>query len=210
MSDLPGSELENLLANRDSVGPISKDEAFEMLASIADVANSTDHFGVDNAIARLVETGIFQPVHDDIVHAKARVIVYILVSWICMLYSPLKLGIPPHSLQIDENQFINLQTTRQDIEEAKHPICEVIQQFGSLLPVRSSRDEDSLILVEDTSLHVSLLNAQTLHQIGRIDIKWINNVSSHLLFDKEGKYLLMFSLPSYCHLHRHENSTFAK
>lgn len=116
VSDLSGSEFKNLLGNRHGAGPISKNEEFQMLGSIADVANSRDHFGVDNAITHLVQSGIFQPICDDIVRAKARAVFNIAVSWICMLYSPARLGIPPYSLQIDESQTINLRTTRLEIE----------------------------------------------------------------------------------------------
>jgi len=59
------------------------------------------------------------------------------------------------------------------------------------------------------SLYASLLNAQTLTRIGNIKIKWITNVSSHLLFDVEKKCLMLFGLPSFCQIYEYDNSTFA-
>lgn len=50
------------------------------------------------------------------------------------------------------------------------------------------------------SLYVSLLNAETLTQLGEISFQWIDNISSHLVFDAERRKLLVFRLPSFCNV----------
>jgi len=184
-----------------------------MLSGICETANSSGHLSVDLAIDHLISTNVFVPLKDDPVFSpKARHIVYLAISWICMIYS-LPEGETAESLQLDEQQFVDLNTTRQEISEARNPICEVLQQFGTLLPVKSpgpvigSQTSDTSF--EKNTLYVSLLNARTLCDIGHVEIKWVDNVSSHLRFDKERRYLLLFSLPSLCHLNRHENTTFS-
>ena len=129
-----------------------------------------------------------------------------MISWICMLYSTTPLA-PPYRLQMDDSQCSQLNTVYRDSEAAEHSICELIQQFGPLLPVKSPPQEQGTG-DESGALYVSFLNASTLHSVGNLNIKWINKVSAHLAFDREKRLLLVFGLPSFCHIHRHDGTTF--
>ncbi|KUJ17162.1 uncharacterized protein LY89DRAFT_734148 [Mollisia scopiformis] len=119
---------------------------------------------------------------------------------------------PPYeNLTVDKTECLCIEDT-QPISNANHPVCEVIQSFGPLLPV--CRDTvipntpDSVFSAE--SIYVSLLNASTITQIGGIEIEWVSNVSSHLGFDPEIPKLMLFAHPSFCKINEDQSSTFAK
>jgi hypothetical protein len=209
---LPAIELRDLLANPRSSDFVSLDEVFDVLTGIAQCANVADHYGIDLAIRTLTTTGTFVSFIDQpTLLAKARNMVFVLTAWITMLYSPTTLE-RPYRLSIDETQSSRLNTQIQDVEEAKHSICEVIQHFGPLLPIKLIEEESDLLAAVEASkaVYVSNLNAKTLWQIGGIAIRWVNNISCHLAYDTQGKCLMVFGLPSYCHIFRSDNTTFAK
>lgn len=129
-----------------------------------------------------------------------------------MLYSPAPLDPSQYCLAIDPEQTNDLHMPKQTLETASQPICEIVQRFGPLLPVR---EESGLIdspetAALDSTLHVTYLNASTLTRIGLIEIKWVDNLSSHLSFDIEGPYLMMFRIPSYCHVNQFDGTSFAR
>ncbi|KAJ5701173.1 hypothetical protein N7488_008721 [Penicillium malachiteum] len=90
---------------------------------------------------------------------------------------------------------------------AETPLCELLQEFGPLLPVKNdpiiSTTAASVFFAD--SLYVSLLNAATLSSLGGIQIEWIENISSHLHFDLEAKKLFIFRLPSFCYVNHHQS-----
>lgn len=96
---------------------------------------------------------------------------------------------------------------------ANLPICEVIQEFGPLLPMKrdSSIDVPGSVdpVFSKESVYVSLLNAKTLNQIGGIEIVWVDHLSSHLVFDPETMKVFLFRLPSFCDINRFQRSALA-
>lgn len=47
-------------------------------------------------------------------------------------------------------------------------------------------------------LHVSSLNYNSLSTIGRVRLKWVDNLTSHLAFDRTKRELSVYQYPSFC------------
>ena len=189
---------------------VSMDEVFTLLARLAYCARTESHFSIDKIIglASNDECNMLVPevLQDGLVRDKARIVVFSCMAWIIMLYSPRPLKPDAHGL------FELCIVKSQPVSGAERPICEMIQNFGPLLPLIR---EEAIPNLHDAafsaeSLYVSLPNARTLCQIGGITIEWVDNVSSHLEFDSETARLMIFRLPSFCDVSRYENTAFSK
>ena len=111
---------------------------------------------------------------------EIRVIFFSFIAWISMLY-PARCLATHGRLAIDTTQCMCMLDSQAG-SNANLPICEVIQEFGPLLPRRRDSSNEAFNSVDPVfskeSLYVSLLNAKTLNQIGGIEIVWIDHLSS--------------------------------
>ncbi len=175
--------------------------------------NNKHHVSIDSIARDLVKKNILvSACAEGDLRAKARSILFTSIAWITMLYPPLPVTDSVcNRLEIDGDQAVCL-VTSQPIENCSRPICELMRDFGQLLPTK--REEAAPISTDSVfaanSLYVSLLNADTLYKIGGVEIQWVNNISSHLVFDPELKHLMIFSLPSFCEVNRFENTNLAR
>ncbi len=215
--NLPLSTLKGFLSGKTPDEDVNVDDVFRIMAGMADCALADDQFGIDSIVQFLTTNKIFRQIDQAAPEqAKIKSIVFIMFSWLSMLYSSTSLDTNLDHLQIDERQAVDLDTTTQEIEETKNPMWEVMQQFGQLLPVANQpvsqlaphRCSDAAFAAD--ALYVSLLNAATLEDIGHVSIIWVNSVGSHLSFNPETQKLMVFRLPSYTFLNRFENALFSK
>ncbi|KAF2759932.1 hypothetical protein EJ05DRAFT_315466 [Pseudovirgaria hyperparasitica] len=181
-----------------------------MLARLAEHAKANKYCSIDTAVSYLVQRQILADVsRSPDTYARACTLVFVSMSWISMLYSPSPTMPVSTTLSLDEQQFVGLNLAAIGLEQGKKPLCEMLRQFGQLLPIQNQSTNqtnwDPAYRPSDT-LQVSLLNASTLWRIGRIEIQWVSNISSHLSFDIEKRRLLMFQLPSYCVINRFEKT----
>ena len=199
--------------NKDDLVEIDYPEVFVLLTSIARSARKGSQFSIKSALKQAVEDKILHEatLHGPL-HRRALSILFSCVAWVSMLYPPVSPTLPPYeNLAIEKTDCLCIEDT-QPISNENLPVCEVIQGFGPLLPVRRDtvipNTSDSIFSAE--SLYVSLLNASTLTHIGGIEIEWVSNVSSHLGFDPEIPKLMLFAHPSFCRINEDQSSTFAK
>ncbi|KAH8768684.1 hypothetical protein F5882DRAFT_302154 [Hyaloscypha sp. PMI_1271] len=119
-----------------------------------------------------------------------------------MLYLPVwpPLGLLPqqNQLQIDSENAPCVRNLSQSIEKSARPIQTIRLGFGEIIPAR----EDN-----NTTLYVSNMNAATLLNVGKIHIKWVHAIGSHLDFDESNRLLMVFFLPSFCKLNSHSDET---
>ncbi|THV52154.1 hypothetical protein BGAL_0087g00140 [Botrytis galanthina] len=198
---------------RSPSGDIGSNEIFVFLKSIAESAQVGRGFNIDSALRHMVKESIL--CNDALelpLRNQALAIIFSCVGWICMLYPPL-LSTPPQFefINIDKSQCLCVSDS-QPISTANRLLCEVIQDFGPLLPVRREsivpNASDSVFSAE--SLYVSLLNASTLTQLGGIEVEWVTHISSHLEFDPETPKLFVFAYPSFCKVSENQSSPFGQ
>lgn len=215
---VPASEFRPVLsahAEKDTTAAITTDEVFTLLTELARCARTASHFSIDQAI-RSVNNGsctilVSEALQDGVLYDRTRNLVFSCLAWIGMLYSPLPFNADAHGLlAIDSSQCMCIVNTQPTLE-SERTFCEMIQNFGPLLPLNK---EEAVPNMHDAtfsaeSLYVSLLNAKTLSQIGGISIEWVDNVSSHMEFDPESARLMLFRLPSFCDVNRYENTAFS-
>lgn len=216
----PINETRTLLGRGHSidVSTMPMDEAlmrqcFSLLSYLAEFILMEHHISIDKAIQLLCEPNrnILQAnAKKQPMLNRARSFVFYCTSLITMLYSA-KYSTEVDHLRLDHTQCLSIvDTLASDL--AERPLCEFLQDFGPLLP---AKDDHVIVNTPDPvfasdSLYVSLLNAETLTQLGDIEIEWIDNISSHLEFDPERRRLLLFRLPSFCEIHHYEETILSK
>ena len=127
---------------------------------------------------------------------------FCLTGFVTMLYLPVwpPLGLLPqqNQLRIDSENAPCVRNLSQSIEKSARPIQTIRLGFGEIIPAR----EDN-----NTTLYVSNMNAATLLNVGKIHIKWVHAIGSHLDFDESNRLLMVFFLPSFCKLNSHSDET---
>lgn len=215
----PTAELRDLLAKGQRIGDGLSSanaltaECLSLLTGLAKMTAVEPQLSIDKAV-RLLSDSRRQHLRPEAAQEplrnRARSLVFCCISWITMLYST--------SFQPD---FDNLHLNHaqcpsivhiQPSDNADSPLCELLQEFGPLLPVKDVPVLDNVAdpVFSANSLYVSLLNAATLTHLGGIQIEWIDNISSHLQFDPEARRLLIFRLPSFCDVHRYRSVVLSK
>ena len=227
----PDDRFDKILENGFNRGASGMDGALTLMTKVADCTKMGYDFTIDKAIDKCIESGILlKSVGGSAERNKARIVIFNCISWISMLYpsldkpmnnstddSPDVATALLNRLVIDSTQCGPLIKKSQPPSNAELPICEVIHEFGSLLPVKKVTNSEpqsvtDTILSKD-SLYVSLLNAKNLAQIGGVEFVWIEHVSSHLVFETDTMRpprLFLYRFPSFCHLNRSHSSAFAR
>lgn len=243
----PHNRFDEILKNGFNPGASGVDGALTLMTKIADCTKMGYDFTIDKTIDKCLESGILsESIEASAERDKARIIIYNCISWISMLYPPLEnpldksldrsldrpldkpLDEPPdkspdiatapiNRLAINSTKCGPLIKKSQPLSNAELPICEVIQEFGSLLPVKRNTSSEPQSMTDTVfskdSFYVSLLNAKNLAQIGGVEIVWIEHVSSHLVFDTDTMRpprLFVYRFPSFCYLNRSHSSAFAR
>ena len=87
------------------------------------------------------------------------------------------------------------------MELVRRPITSLFRVFRRTMstsrwwtPIGSTETRSS------TALHVSSLNYASLNVIGKINIIWVDSISSHLDFNPANRQLSIFKFPSFCAL----------
>ncbi|KAI1737182.1 hypothetical protein F4680DRAFT_468382 [Xylaria scruposa] len=83
---------------------------------------------------------------------------------------------------------------------ARRPVHRIFQQFRKTM--KTTRWRHPVCENEEpyAILHVSSLEYSTLMEIGKIQVVWVSNISSHLDFDAVNRKLSIFRFPSFCAL----------
>jgi hypothetical protein len=82
-------------------------------------------------------------------------------------------------------------------QTARRPIAKVFRGLRGVL----DESGHSGATVGDTdigTIHESSVNFSSLYTIGRVRIRWVEDLASHLVFDRQYRTLSVFCLPSFC------------
>ncbi|KAL7919268.1 hypothetical protein ACQKWADRAFT_323135 [Trichoderma austrokoningii] len=80
---------------------------------------------------------------------------------------------------------------------SRRPITKLFGIFRSLLQEAGSDGATSAVRDVDT-IHESSVNFFSLHTVGRVRIKWVEDLTSHLAFDRQSRTLSVFCFPTFC------------
>ena len=101
------------------------------------------------------------------------------------------LGILANGVRTEESSQLPLTQT------ARRPITKVFRVLKASL--ESSRHGSLVAEATDgTTLYESSINFFSLKTIGRVKIKWMEDLSCHLHFDRQYRTLSVFCLPTFC------------
>lgn len=135
-----------------------------------------------------------------------RTLVFAILGWQTMLYTPSFGTSPPKQFAIgDDLDGYRGQTflvLRQDQVCAKRHLSSLLMGFGLLLPPPNtcvSEDPEERQAFESIRVVQSgELNAFLLQSIAHVRIKWIDVLAPHLEFNKATNTLYLFRYPSFC------------
>lgn len=80
---------------------------------------------------------------------------------------------------------------------AKRPITKLFGILRGLIKDSGSTGALNAATNTDT-IHESSVNFFSLHTIGRVRIKWVEDLTSHLDFNRQSRTLSIFCLPTFC------------
>lgn len=181
------------------------EESFQrlLLAStkIMNLFQGSRTMSIDTICERLAQQSVLSESLDVL---RARKLTFALIGCFTLLYKPKWQPSDLESLDVDTQGSGFPQRTSAPTSKADRPIDELIRSLGETLP----RNKSSVSTL-NARFQVSTLNASTLHQLGRIDIVWVDTISSHLYFDDVDGKLFVFRSPSSSKLWDSDQSLFA-
>jgi len=179
----------------------------KIFLEVAHSARSEDGTSIDDIIDHLVSLELIrrpEEVRDTL--QICRTLVFAILGWQTMLYTPSFGTSPPKQLAINDDldgyrgqAFLVL---KQDQVCAKRHLSALLMGFGLLLPPSntcvSDDPEEGQAFNSITSIQSGELNAFLLHSIAHVRIKWIDVLAPHLEFNKATNTLYLFRYPSFC------------
>ncbi|KAH0544773.1 hypothetical protein FGG08_001140 [Glutinoglossum americanum] len=172
----------------------------------ANYARTGECFGIDEIVAHLLNSDVILALDAGGIWENARGLVFALLGWQTMLYSPSFGTCPPQQLAIADvlDGFTGqaFMAYKQDQASAKHSLSDFLLGFGVMLPRENTCIGDK---VEDRQAFESLtiidpgeFNGYLLESIAKIRIKWVDVLAPHLEFDTATNTLFLFRYPSFC------------
>lgn len=78
---------------------------------------------------------------------------------------------------------------------SRRPITKL---FGILRGLVKDAGSVSTLSADVDTIHESSVNFFSLHTVGRVRIKWVEDLTSHLAFDQQSRTLSVFCFPTFC------------
>lgn len=163
---------------------------------------------IQRTITRITERRVLG---DGVDQNAAKHVVFSVVGWLSALYIANE-NADATCFAIDTGGSRYPSRKKVDIAKAQRPFDELIRACGKTMPASISardQDQDHAWTADDNSrlrFQVSYLNAATLHELGRVQIVWVDTTSAHLDFDPTVPVLYLFRTPSFCQTQSSEES----
>ncbi|KAF8533572.1 hypothetical protein BDD12DRAFT_913749 [Trichophaea hybrida] len=138
---------------------------------------------------------------------NARNLVFAIIGWQTMLYTPAFGVTPPDQFAIEDtldgyNQGHAFISLKQPHNTAKYNSKTFLKGFGLLMAAPNlcfCEEQPERVAFETTSvLSPRELNIALLQQFSGIKIKWIDNIAPHMELDTATGTLFLFRFPSFC------------
>jgi hypothetical protein len=179
-------------------------QAFEKVVKVV-VARPDDSSSIEDiflALTRVVPTMSDDPLLSQVgVESACFVFVFAVICWSSMCLQP-DLSVRP-----SEDQYIlKVQQQRDEqaglkLESVRRPVSAIFRHFQRTMPRTRWQQPVGGVRPElSTNLGVPSLNLATLVTIGKIRLKWVDNITSHLDLDADNRLLSVFRHPSFCAL----------
>lgn len=130
----------------------------------------------------------------DVPH-ECSIAVFAVLCWGSMMLQPqLRFAAVPcfaiHQLPADHQGL--------KIDFVHRPIPAIFRNFQKALVRQQFTKKPTA--GESTIIFISTINYHSLRTIGKVRIKWVNNLRCHLIFDPRTRTLSVFQFPSFCAL----------
>ena len=188
---------------------VSKDAAYNTLhETITAYVCANRGFSIDDVIEHLHANHILEDTSDDAAFDAKRLLVFSILGWQSMVYSPAFHTCPASELAIhhgdnDPDSGFVFEAYTVPAHMCELPLSVFLKGFGNLLPARSGQTalaavENSRKAASWSALYPSEMNAYLLHTLLCVRVRWVDTLALHLDYDKSSRTLSLFAFPSMC------------
>lgn len=130
---------------------------------------------------------------------SSLIAIFAVLCWSSMTLQPMLCVSDSSTPGLWAQQQSLSEPTSLKMDTVRRPIAAAFRNFRRNQCGSRSRQPICDSVVEHSSvLFVSTLNFQSLQTIGKIRLKWVNDLSSHLDFESRKRTLSLFRFPSFC------------
>ncbi|KAI4654996.1 uncharacterized protein J4E78_007176 [Alternaria triticimaculans] len=199
---------------------------FDLLVRLVEYTKDETEFSIDDAIDHLSSDHNIIHVDEDKQEQRnqARHLIFAALGWTSGLY---RATAPNQSSQEElriRSNALATSVSSLPLESCERPFSELLELLtGPFLLGRLSDTYDSSTDNDDAAQRTKLedalaaeefvvehVNAATLHRLGGLKIVWVDDMISHLSFDRLSKELQLYRTPSLCKVQLGPNSLVAK
>ncbi|CAN9334772.1 unnamed protein product [Alternaria alternata] len=199
---------------------------YGFLIKLAEYTKADTEFSIDDAIVHLTSDSdvIRVDMDSNDQHDEARHAIFAALGWTSGLYSAMA---PTDSFRHELRISCDASATNVrslPLEDCQRPFSELLDVLigpfllGTLPDAYDAGNEsdganhrsgleDALAVEEFVVEH---MNAAVLHQLGELEIVWVDDMVSHLVLDTLSKKLYLYRTPSLCRVQLGPNSLVAK
>jgi hypothetical protein len=182
------------------------DQFWALWETTSEYIRTQDKPSIDAVVVQLAENKIInlEDHHHDLF--KARRLVFAVLGWQTMVYRADTGSYPSGQLgiidEMDGYQGQGQVLFKQDQSSCVRQLHRFLMGFGVLLPpsqfISHDSPEDKKAFKILKSIEPASFNAFLMHSIGRLRIKWIENICHHMELDKSTNVLYLYKYPSFC------------
>ena len=127
---------------------------------------------------------------------QCMIVIFAMVCWYTMILQPeLSCTAPASSPRLVVRQP-NAEPLSLKINFVRRPMSVVFRNFQKAscrgrLPLKPEKAGSAI-------LYVSTINFHSLRTIGKVSLQWVDDLSSHMSFDRRARKLSVFRWPSFC------------
>ena len=127
---------------------------------------------------------------------QCLIVIFAMLCWSSMIFQPELTGDKASVTPCLAIQQPHAESQTLKFDFVQRPIPVVFRKFQKALacrrPTRKSAKDGG------STLFVSTINYHSLRTIGKVGLKWVDDMSCHLSFDSRTRTLSVFRLPSFC------------
>jgi hypothetical protein len=209
LRSVPESTIDQLLAKGQDEGDPPYERLLRVTTQVIERFRNGSNFSIDGQhdglIQHLIISGFFDERCEVEMNHAARQLVFGLIGWTLMLYTPQPKYNGRVHLCIQNDAPSCFEVATQPINTCEGSFLELVCGFGKVFPWKEYPRESSVPELSD-QLSIASLNVSALINQFGITVRWVTCFSAHLDFDVAKRKLSLFCFPSFCILHEGEES----
>ena len=204
--------LKSLAGNNNAVGTADlsmNSSLYRIFMAVSDFVCEAGSPSIDEILEQLNHDPIIHSAMTGIASIQAqRLLIFAVLGWQTMLYVPSFNTCSLHQLAVHQdidqpNSGLIFDTFKLSVDLADRPMAILLKGYGNLLPAKSLElttvaSETSRVASSWLPVNPLETNAHLLHDLLRVEVRWVEMLALHLDYDKSTRTLSLFRYPSLC------------